>query len=163
MDLGRAQAEWTLGIFPAEDLPELAAQMLMRGFESPAILELASFHRPRAGDVPDELVARAFLDCGRPPLARQEAAERRILDLLRDNSPPAMVLAEFGRYSDRPYALADDEKPFSELARLYVDWDEGRDDPLMMETLEGHLSAVAGRLLLYFAESRKPGRESGIR
>jgi hypothetical protein len=76
MDLTRAQAEWKLGryAFRSEDLPELAAQMMVQGFEGPAILELASFHRPMNRDIPQGLVDRAFEETGRPPLSKVAAA-----------------------------------------------------------------------------------------
>lgn len=73
MDLDRAQWEWTLGTFPSRELPELAAQMMVQGFEGPAILELVSFHRPGPQEVPPDLVDRAFLETGRPPLPRRTA------------------------------------------------------------------------------------------
>jgi hypothetical protein len=76
MDLTRAQAEWKLGryAFRSEELPELAAQMMMQDFEGPAILELASFHRPMNRDIPPGLVDRAFQETGRPPLTQVAAA-----------------------------------------------------------------------------------------
>ena len=76
MDLDRAQANWTLGHFNSEELPELAAQMMMQGFEGPAILELASFHRPINRDIPKGLVERAFLETGRPSISVVEASSR---------------------------------------------------------------------------------------
>ena len=150
MDLDRAQAEWSLGLFPSEDLPELAAQMMMRGFDSPAILELASFHRPGRFDVPSTLVDRAFQDCGRPPLSHEKATLQRVLDLLRADAPASHVLSAFGRlFLSSVYAMADDDGPLSEMARLYVDWEES-DDPLMLEALEDHVGAVGRRILDYF-------------
>ena len=43
MDLDRVQAEWKLGHFSLEELPEVAAQLMVQGYEGGAILELASF------------------------------------------------------------------------------------------------------------------------
>lgn len=95
MDLTRAQAEWKLGkyAFRSEELPELAAQMMMQGFEGPAILELASFHRPMNRDIPQGLVDRAFEETGRPPLTKVSAAfilARPVaLDVVEDRLPPS--------------------------------------------------------------------------
>jgi hypothetical protein len=88
MDLDRAQEDCALGRFPHEQLPELGAQMMMQGHDGPAILELASFHRPGRWDVPDRLVEQAFREAGFPSLSRVEAglrfAERLIEACLRE-------------------------------------------------------------------------------
>ncbi len=84
MDLDRAQVEWTLGNFPSQELPELAAQMMMQGFEGPAILELVSYHRPGRWDVPPELVERAFREARRDPLPRAAAARLLAVRMARD-------------------------------------------------------------------------------
>jgi hypothetical protein len=73
MDLDLAQAEWTLDRFPYPQLPELAAPMMMQGFEGPAILEPVSFHRPGRWDVPPDLVELAFQEAGRAPLSPTDA------------------------------------------------------------------------------------------
>lgn len=87
MDLDRAHVDWTLGRYPCEDLPELAAQMLMQGHEGPAILELASYHRPGPREVPADLVDRAFQEAGRPPLSPNETvllqAEEAVVECLQ--------------------------------------------------------------------------------
>ena len=140
MDLDRAHTDWTLGRFPSEDLPELAAQMMVQGFDSPAILELASFHRPL--DVPAELVRRAFLDCGRAPLSREDAELRHVELLLRSNAPAAEILSAVWHLADLMW-----EGPLSELTRLAHDWDEAADDPLMRAALEEHVPAVGRRYL----------------
>jgi hypothetical protein len=94
MDLTRAQAEWKQGkyAFRSEELTELAAQMMMQGFEGPAILELASFHRPMNRDIPQGLVDRAFEETGRPPLTKVSSAfilARPVaLDVVEDRLPP---------------------------------------------------------------------------
>lgn len=92
MDLDRAQADWTLGRFPSGNLPELAAQMMMQGHDGPAILALASFHRPGPWDVPRDLVDRAFQECGRPPLDVEEAACRLVERVLRTTADPARAV-----------------------------------------------------------------------
>jgi hypothetical protein len=118
MDLDRAQADWTLGRFPSEDLPELAAQMLVQGHDGPAILELASFHRPGPWDVPRDLVDRAFQDAGRPPLPRDEAMARRVEELLRSTPDPATVLHELGLLLEG----ACWHEPLTDLQDLSEEW-----------------------------------------
>jgi hypothetical protein len=140
MDLDRAQTEWTLGRFASEELPELAAQMMIQGFDSPAILELASFHRPP--DVPAELVRRAFRDCGRAPLSREDAELRHVESLLRANAPAADILSAVWHLAELMW-----EGPLSELTRLAHDWSEAVDDPRRRETLEDHVPAAARRYL----------------
>lgn len=155
MDLDRAWAEWTLGRFPSRELPELAAQMMVHGFEGPDILELASFHRPAPGDVPPGLVDQAFLSCGRPRLSEEEASLLFVANLLRSEAPPERVLS-FVRTHHRF------DGPLDELTRLAFDWDEA-DEPLMRMALEDHVHAVGRRFLLYFGKTRKPGIVSGMR
>jgi len=148
MDLDRAHAEWTLGRCPTEELPELAAQMMILGFESPAILELASFHRPSLNDVDYALVERAFADCGRRPLSEDEARVRWVVALIRTEEPKTVL--------DAVSSLAlcpDCDGPLSELARLAEDWRHAKTS-LMRLALEDHVAA-AGRRLLHYAEDRR--------
>ncbi len=87
MNLDRAQVDWTLGRFPCEELPELAAQMMVQGHEGPSILDLASYHRPTCSDLPADLVNQAFRESGRPPLNPEAvvllAAEELVVDCLQ--------------------------------------------------------------------------------
>ena len=154
MNLDRAQVDWTLGRFPYEELPELAAQMMMQGFESPAILELASFHRPGPHEVPGDLVDRAFQDCGRDPLSREEAGRRSVEQMLRSESPAAEVLSAVWQLTAGGYELAYGNDPLAELSRLALDWDDAADDPLMQAALEDQLPAVGRRFLDYLGKSR---------
>ncbi len=72
-----------LGMFPAEEIPEFAADVMVAGFEGPAILELASFHKPTRRDIKDELVQRALMEMGRKPIPSPEARRRVAEDIAR--------------------------------------------------------------------------------
>jgi hypothetical protein len=146
MDLDRAQADWTLELFPTGELPELAAQMMLQGFESPAILELASFHHPGPGHVPRTLVERAFQDCGRPPLSEDLAFLARLGFLLRDGAPGGQVLAELWKRTEA-YSLSYSAEPLAELARLAVDYDEAWEDATLRAALEDQVPAAGQRYL----------------
>lgn len=128
MNLDHAQAEWTLGRFPYPQLPELAAQMMMQGFEGPAILELVSFHRPGRWDVPAELVDRAFREAGRTPLPPMRAlwllAEREARGMVRGEVTPLEGASRILRHV--PWGEEWIESPFYRLDEWVELWD--RDD-----------------------------------
>jgi hypothetical protein len=76
MDLDLAQARWVLGMIPLDQLPELAAQAMVQGFEGPGVLDLASFDEPTLHLIKPEIVEQAFREMGRAPLTRSQAALR---------------------------------------------------------------------------------------
>lgn len=73
MDLELIQARWTLGVYPAEELPDLAAQLMVAGRDGPAVAELASFHRPARYEVLGAF-ARLMTELGQRPMSYPEAA-----------------------------------------------------------------------------------------
>jgi hypothetical protein len=77
VNLDRARDDWTLGLFPLEDLPELAAQMMIQGYEGQSILELASFRRSDGPSIPAGLVEEAFTEAGRPSLSAEDVERLR--------------------------------------------------------------------------------------
>jgi len=76
MDIDRVQAEWVLELFPADQIPEFAAQAMMQGFEGPNILELVSFHRPTRGEIRSTVFDGALREMGREPLTPELALRR---------------------------------------------------------------------------------------
>jgi hypothetical protein len=76
MDLDLAQARWVLGVVPFDQLPELAAQAMVQGFDGPGILDLASYDEPTLHLIKPEIVEQAFREMGRAPLTRSQAALR---------------------------------------------------------------------------------------
>jgi hypothetical protein len=97
MDFDRVQAEWVLDRFPRAQLPEVAAQAMVAGFEGPNLLDLVGYAAPSLHRLSDEVVEGAFREMGRPPLTRREAALRlaqvEALRLLRGQTLP-MTMAE---------------------------------------------------------------------
>jgi len=73
MDIDLVQAQWMLGRFPADQIPEFAAQAMMQGFDGPNILELASFHRPTRGDIQPLVFDAALREMGREPMTPGQA------------------------------------------------------------------------------------------
>lgn len=92
MDLDRVQAEWVLGLFPADQIPEFAAQAMMQGFNGPNIMELVSFHRPDRHDIKPEVFNAALQEMGRGPVSILQAVQRLAQPsaqrLLRDQLSP---------------------------------------------------------------------------
>lgn len=76
MDIDLAQARWVLGMVPDDQLPELAAQAMVQGFEGPGIRDLASFDEPTLHLIKPEIVEQAFREMGREPLTLSQAALR---------------------------------------------------------------------------------------
>ena len=74
MDIDKVQAEWVLGRFPVEQLPEFAAQAIREGFRGPNLREMTKARRPRW--MSDELVDGAFRELGRDPITPLQAVER---------------------------------------------------------------------------------------
>jgi hypothetical protein len=146
MDVDRAQSSWKLGRLPVGDLPELGALLMMRGHEGPAILELASFHRPTEGDVPAALVERAFAEAGRPPLDLEGAMCREAAYLLRDLPSPAEALRAL-RDLVRGRAEFVYGGPLAELAGLAMEWEEFSDEPGVQRSLEEALPSARERYL----------------
>lgn len=87
MDFDRVQAEWVLGRFPEDQLPEVAAQAMMAGFEGPFILDLVGYAAPSLHLLKPDVVEGAFREMGRPPLSKLGAvlflARREALRILR--------------------------------------------------------------------------------
>jgi hypothetical protein len=92
MDFDLVQAQWVLGRFPWDQLPNVAIEALVQGFEGPAILDLASFDRPTLHLLKAEGVDAAFREMGRPSLSRGEAglrlAREEALRILRGEVSP---------------------------------------------------------------------------
>ena len=79
-DLDMVAVMWVLGHFPAERLPDVAAEAMVMGFDTPRVLNLASFAAPRLDGIGDAVVD-AFADMGRP-LPLQNEASLRVAQLL---------------------------------------------------------------------------------
>lgn len=73
MDFDRVQAEWVLKLFPEEQLPEVAAQAMMAGFEGPFILDLVGYAAPSLHRLKPETVEGAFREMGLPPPRKPQA------------------------------------------------------------------------------------------
>ena len=115
MDFDRVQADWVLGRFPKDQLPEVAAQAMMAGFEGPFILDLVGYAAPSLHQLTADVVEGAFREMGRPPITEQQAAMRlarlealRILRKQTSCSSGAGVIADLARlleYEERPPLL----------------------------------------------------------
>jgi len=81
MDLDLVQARWVLELVSVDQLPEIAAQAMVQGFDGPGVLELASFDEPTLHLIKPEIVEQAFREMGRAPLTRGQAARRLARDL----------------------------------------------------------------------------------
>jgi hypothetical protein len=102
MDFDRVQAEWVLGRFPKDQLPEVAAQAMMAGFEGPFILDLVGYAAPSLHRLTADVVEGAFREMGRPPVTEQQAVMRlaclEALCILRKQTScfsGAAVIADF--------------------------------------------------------------------
>lgn len=73
MDFDRVQAEWVLNRFPKVQLPEVAAQAMMAGFEGPYILDLVSYAAPTLDQLKPQVVEGAFREMGLSPLTKPQA------------------------------------------------------------------------------------------
>jgi len=73
MDFEGVQAEWVLNRFPMNQLPEVAAQAMMAGFEGPFILDLVGYAAPSLPQLKPETVEGAFREMGLPPLTKPQA------------------------------------------------------------------------------------------
>jgi hypothetical protein len=140
MDLDQAQTRWTLGKFPYEELPELAAQMMMQGFEGPAILELVSFHKPTLYDIPKGLVDRAFLEAGRARLLLQEAvyraAEVILLRVAKGSLPPIEGADEIERLCAKHLDYSAYPEPLQRIIATTWEWEDTVEDPGRRRCLE---------------------------
>ena len=67
------QAQWLLGMYPVNDIPEVFAQAMVEGHDGPAILELASFHQPDKRDIRDELFDKALGEIGYESISKHDA------------------------------------------------------------------------------------------
>lgn len=74
-DLDMVAALWVLGDFPPERMPDVAAEAMVMGFDTPHVLNLASFAAARLDGIGDA-VADAFADMGRPLPSQDEAGLR---------------------------------------------------------------------------------------
>jgi hypothetical protein len=66
-----------------DEVPDLATDLLVRGIESPALVELAGLIRPTFWEV-SPVVERAFQEADLPPISREEALWRLAYDTARD-------------------------------------------------------------------------------
>lgn len=76
MDLDLAYAQWTLGLYPHDELPALAGEAMVQGFDGPAILNLVSYAPPTMHLLTDQEVEAALLEMGLHPLENGNAALR---------------------------------------------------------------------------------------
>jgi hypothetical protein len=130
MDIGLFQAQWILGMFPAAQVPDFAASLMVAGFEGPAILELASFHKPTRWDIKDELVQRALAETGAKQISTSEARRRVAEDIARK-----IISREIHPYDGAHLIWSDvvddddwleDLAPFVGLASEYEDLEPSR-------------------------------------
>ena len=105
MEIDKVQAEWMLGLFPAEQLPEFAAQAMVQGLDGPFIMELVSFHRPTVHDIKPEVFNGALREMGRAPITQVQAVRRLAhpvaLRILRNQTTPFDGASEIARLANR--------------------------------------------------------------
>jgi hypothetical protein len=128
MDLRTLQAQWTLEMVPPEQMPDHATDLLVRGIESPAVIELAGMVRPSFWEV-SPVVERAFREAGLPALSREEAlwrvayaTARSILDDLTAPREGATLLWQICNELDMP-------EPLRYFVYLAADYGEGPGTP----------------------------------
>ncbi len=143
MDIDLVQAQWVLGKFPLDQLPEFAAQAMVQGYDGPYILDLASFDKPTLDLIKAEIVEGALREMGRPPISRGEAglrlARAAALKILRGQVSPERGAAEIlglisrAGYPEVPellrefqyglYELEDQEGRAQDLRVIELAWD----------------------------------------
>ena len=82
MNVELAQARYSIGRLPGEDLPELASELLAKGIDTSAVRELAGLRRPTARDA-GPVFERVLADLGRPTMPVAVAAQVIARDLAR--------------------------------------------------------------------------------
>jgi hypothetical protein len=129
MDFERVQAEWVLDRFPREQLPEVAAQAMMAGFEGPFILDLVGYALPSLHQLKSEVVEGAFREMGLSPLTPEQAVFRLACHaarrLLRKETTSMSFYEEVWRLLDRleDYYVPDQVNGFRELSWELEDGD----------------------------------------
>ena len=128
MDLRTLQAQWSLEMVPPEQLPDLATDLLARGIESAAIIELAGMVRPSFWEV-SPVVERAFREADLPSVSRAQAlwrvayaTARNILDDLIPPRDGATILWQVCNELDMP-------EPLRYFVYLAADYGEGPGTP----------------------------------
>jgi hypothetical protein len=112
MDFDRVQAEWVLNRFPREQLPEVAAQAMMAGFEGPFIFDLVGYAAPSLDQLKLQTVEGAFREMGLPPLTKPQALlvlARRVASRILRNEVSCRAGAE--AIQDLARSLDSEEMP----------------------------------------------------
>jgi hypothetical protein len=112
MDFERVQAEWVLDRFPKAQLPEVAAQAMMAGFEGPFILDLVGYAAPSLDRLRPETVEGAFRELGLSPLTKAQALmllARRVASRILRNEISCRAGAD--ALQDLARSLDSDEMP----------------------------------------------------
>jgi hypothetical protein len=71
-DLKSIQSRWTLGLIPVDDLPDIAAVAVSKGFESKSLLELAGLSRGETDEV-RKLFELALNELGQQVMSETDA------------------------------------------------------------------------------------------
>jgi len=80
MDIEVAQALYTVRRLPGEELPNIAVELLARGFDTPLVRQIAGLHRPTLRDA-GALFERVLAELGRAEMSREEVARVIARDL----------------------------------------------------------------------------------
>jgi hypothetical protein len=137
MDFERVQAEWTLGRYPLKNLPEVAAQAMMAGFEGPFILDLVGYAAPSLDRLKPETVEGAFREMGLPTLTKSQALlllARRVASRVLRKEVSCRAGAE--AIQDLALSIHPDEMPewmweFRYLEDYEAGWDVSFDKKVM--------------------------------
>lgn len=106
MDLTAAQPYYVLGMLPAEAVPSIAYNNLVRGRDGPSLLELASLSRPTWRDI-GNLMDRALEEIGVPRQSTDEAW-RSIAGHILDQVEAGVISLKEGGYQLGALASAAD-------------------------------------------------------
>jgi hypothetical protein len=84
------QAKWVLGLIASPELPEIATGLLVRGFETPSLVELAGLSRNEGGAADLFNEALNELECGamEPMEALRRYAKEVSASILSGDTPP---------------------------------------------------------------------------
>lgn len=128
MDLITLQARWHLEMIAPEELPDFATDLLVRGIESPAVIELAGMVRPSFWEA-SPVLERAFREADLPSLSREDAlwrvayaTARNILDDRVTPREGATLLWQICSELDMP-------EPLRYFVYLAADYGEGPRTP----------------------------------
>ena len=160
MDLDLIVAEWYLGIYPPEKVPALAVWALGRGFDGPALRELAGCKSATHRDE-GTLIERALRELGREPLDLSEAGRRLAIlscqQIISGETSAYERAARIWSIYDRcgcPKSLI----PFVGFASEWEDDPDHRDhyDKLIAKAARGYLQQAPSFLGSWKAEDHTP-------